>query len=35
MNAEFLGVLEYWVREKGIKREVLVAVVQEAMVSGA
>lgn len=35
MNADFLAVLEYWEREKGISRDVLVAAVQEALVSAA
>jgi N utilization substance protein A len=35
MNADFLAVLEYWEREKGIARDVLVTAVQEAMVQAA
>ena len=35
MNADFLAVLEFWEREKGISREVLVAAVQEALLSAA
>src|SRR5436305_8657640 len=35
MNAEFLAVLEFWEREKGISRDVLVAAVQEALLSAA
>src|SRR5689334_9659488 len=35
MNAEFLAVLEYWEREKGISRDVLLSAVQEALVSAA
>ena len=35
MNADFLAVLEYWEREKGISREVLVTAVNEALVSAA
>ena len=35
MNADFLAVLEYWEREKGISRDVLVSAVQEALVSAA
>src|SRR5215475_12734939 len=35
MNADFLTVLEFWEREKGISREVLVAAVQEALLSAA
>src|SRR5207237_3603722 len=35
MNADFLAVLEFWEREKGINREVLVAAVEEALLSAA
>ncbi len=35
MNAEFLAVLEFWEREKGINKDVLVAAVEEALVSAA
>ena len=35
MNADFLAVLEFWEREKGISRDVLVGAVQEALVSAA
>jgi N utilization substance protein A len=35
MNDEFLAVLEFWEREKGIKREILVAAVEEALLSAA
>ncbi len=35
MNAEFLTVLEFWEREKGINRDVLVGAVQEALLSAA
>ncbi len=35
MNADFLAVLDFWEREKGIKREVLVAAVEEALLSAA
>ena len=35
MNADFLTVLEYWEREKGISRDILVAAVEEALVSAA
>src|SRR5262245_39771115 len=35
MNADFLAVLEYWEKEKGIARDVLVAAVQEALVAAA
>ncbi len=35
MNADFLAVLEYWEREKGISRDALVGAVQEALLSAA
>ncbi len=35
MNADFVAVLEYWEREKGISREVLVNAVHEALVAAA
>src|SRR3954463_5252588 len=35
MNADFLAVLEFWEREKGISREILVKAVEEALVSAA
>src|SRR5437867_4729740 len=35
MNADFLAVLEFWEREKGINRDVLVAAVEEALLSAA
>ncbi len=35
MNADFLAVLEFWEREKGISRDVLVAAVQDALLSAA
>src|SRR5437867_3968557 len=35
MNADFLAVLEFWEREKGINRDILVAAVQEALLSAA
>src|ERR1043165_8285956 len=35
MNADFLAVLEYWEKEKGIARDDLVGAVQEALVAGA
>src|SRR5437660_8241409 len=35
MNADFLTVLEFWEREKGISRDLLVAAVQEALLSAA
>lgn len=35
MNADLVAVLEFWEREKGIKREVLVVAVQEALLSAA
>jgi N utilization substance protein A len=35
MNADFLAILDYWEREKGISKDVLVGAVQEALVSAA
>jgi N utilization substance protein A len=35
MNADFLAVLDFWEREKGISRDVLVAAVQESLLSAA
>lgn len=35
MNADFLAVLEYWEKEKGISRDILVSAVEEALVSAA
>jgi N utilization substance protein A len=35
MNADFLAVLEFWEREKGINRDVLVAAVHEALLTAA
>src|SRR5215467_5643044 len=35
MNADFLTVLEFWEREKGISRAVLVAAVEESLLSAA
>jgi len=35
MNAEFLAILEYWEREKGINKDVLVKAVEEALLSAA
>jgi transcription termination/antitermination protein NusA len=35
MNADFLAVLEFWEREKGISRDVLVSAVEEALLSAA
>jgi N utilization substance protein A len=35
MNADFVAVLEYWEREKGISRETLVGAVQESLLSAA
>ena len=35
MNAEFLAVLEFWEREKGISKDVLLAAVEEALLSAA
>jgi len=32
MNADFLAVLEFWEREKGISRDILVSAVNEALV---
>src|ERR1043165_2794932 len=35
MNAEFLAILEYWEREKGINKDILVKAVEEALLSAA
>jgi transcription termination/antitermination protein NusA len=35
MNAEFLAVIEFWEREKGIRKEILIAAVEEALLSAA
>ncbi len=35
MNAEFLAILEFWEREKGINRDVLTGAVQDALLSAA
>jgi N utilization substance protein A len=35
MNADFIAVLDYWEREKGISRDVLIGAVHEALVSAA
>ena len=35
MNAELLAAFEFWEREKGIRREVLLAAVEEALLSAA
>src|SRR6266850_3192364 len=35
MNADFLTVLEYWEREKGIAKTVLLAAVEDALLSAA
>ncbi len=35
MNADFLAVLEFWEREKGINRDVLMGAVHEAILSAA
>lgn len=35
MNAEFLAVIDFWEKEKGIRREVLVAAVEDALLSAA
>src|SRR6184192_3672301 len=35
MNSEFLAILEYWEREKGINKDILVKAVEEALLSAA
>ena len=35
MNADFLAVLDFWEREKGISREILVAAIEESLLSAA
>lgn len=35
MNAEFLAILDYWEKEKGISRSVLLSAVEEALLSAA
>lgn len=35
MNADFLAVIEYWEKEKGISRDVLTAAVHEALLTAA
>src|SRR5258708_22719538 len=35
MNADLLAIFEFWEREKGINREVLVAAVEEALLTAA
>jgi N utilization substance protein A len=35
MNADFLAVLEYWEKEKGISRDVLTSAVEEALLTAA
>src|SRR5436853_6195596 len=35
MNAELLAILDYWEKEKGINRDVLLAAVEEALLSAA
>ena len=35
MNAEFLAVIEFWEREKGIRKEILLAAVEDALLSAA
>lgn len=35
MNNELIAVLDYWEREKGIRKEILLAAVQDALVSAA
>jgi N utilization substance protein A len=35
MNAEFLAILDYWEKEKGIGKDVLVQAIQESLISAA
>jgi N utilization substance protein A len=35
MNADFLAVLDFWEKEKGISRDVLMAAVQESLITAA
>src|SRR5260221_14506554 len=35
MNADFLAVVEFWEREKGISRDILMAAVQESLLAAA
>jgi N utilization substance protein A len=35
MNADFLAVLDFWEREKGISRQVLISAVEEALLAAA
>jgi N utilization substance protein A len=35
MNADFLAVIEFWEREKGISRDVLIGAVQESLLAAA
>src|SRR5665213_2932355 len=35
MNADFIAGLEFWEREKGVSREVLMAAVEEALLQAA
>ena len=35
MNPEFIASMEYWEREKGLDREILISAVEDAMVSAA
>jgi N utilization substance protein A len=35
MNADFLAVLEFWEREKGINRDVLLAAIQDSLLAAA
>jgi len=35
MNADFLAVLDFWEREKGISKDVLIAAVEESLVAAA
>ena len=35
MNSELIAVIDYWVREKGIERQTLIAAVQDCLVGAA
>jgi transcription termination/antitermination protein NusA len=35
MNAEFLAVIEFWEREKGIRKEILISAVEDALLTAA
>ena len=35
MNSDFLAVLDFWEREKGISKDVLIAAVEESLVAAA